>query len=138
MYERDVINLMEKQAIFVATVNGTAPQVRPMRAQIDEFGVLWLYCSACRRADEIAVNDQAALCVIDEAGSVLRMNGQLEPISAQMSVDKGLGGVAAYRFRIHSILFNPSDGGLYLQIENPQDLDGILLQPQDTLFLQRR
>lgn len=138
MYEREVIALLEGQAVFVATVNGTAPQVRPMRAQIDELGTLWLYCSACRRADEIAVNDQAALCVIDEDGSVLRMNGQLEPISAQMSVDRGLGGAAAYRFRIHSILFNPAEGGIYLQIERPQDLDGILLQLHDTLSLQRR
>ncbi|KYZ77809.1 hypothetical protein AXX12_17255 [Anaerosporomusa subterranea] len=138
MYEREVIALLEGQVVFVATVSGIAPQVRPMRAQLDEDGAVWLYCSACRRADEIAINDQAALCIVDDDGALLRMNGQLEPISAQMSFDRGLCGSAAYRLRIHSILFNPPGGGTYTQVECPQDLDGILLQPESSLSLQRR
>lgn len=138
MYEREVIALLERHDVFVATVSGVTPQVRPMRAMLDEEGAVWLHCSACRRADEIAINDQAALCVIDEDGALLRMNGQLEPISAQMSFDRGLCGTAAYRLRIHSILFNPSGGGSYTQVESPQDLDGLLLQPDSSLFLRRR
>jgi hypothetical protein len=55
-----------------------------------------------------------------------------------VSTDRGLGGSAAYRLRIHSILFNPPDGGSYTQVECPQDLDGILLQPGNSLSLHRR
>jgi hypothetical protein len=138
VYEHEVVALLRGQVVFVATVSGIAPQVRPMRAQIDEDGAVWLYCSACRRADEIAINDQAALCVIDEDGGLLRMNGHLEPISAQMSFDRGLCGSAAYRLRIQSILFNPPSGGTYAQVECPEDLDGILLQPESLLSLGRR
>ena len=137
MYEREVMTLLEGQVVFVATVNGIAPQVRPMQARIGEEGVVWLCCPACRRADEIAVNDQAALCAIDDDGALLRMNGQLEPVTALVGAEIGPSS-ATYRLRIHSILFNPSDGGAYTQVELPQELDGILLQPESTFSLARR
>lgn len=137
MYEREVITMLEGQVVFVATVNGIAPQVRPMHAQVDASGALWLCCPACRRADEIAVNDQAALCAIDEDGALLRMNGQLEPVTAQVGANIAPAS-ATYRLRIHSILYNPSDGGSYLQVELPQELDGILLQPDISFSLLRR
>lgn len=137
MYEREVITLLEGQVVFVATVNGISPQVRPMRAKVDDNGTVWLICQACRRADEIAVNDRAALCAIDEEGALLRMNGQLEPVTAQVGASTGPSS-AAYRLRIHSITFNPSDGGAYHQVELPQDLDGILLKPDNTFSLRRR
>lgn len=138
MYEREVITLLVEQVVFVATVNGTAPQVRPMKAQVNADGAVWLCCPSCRRADEIAVNDQAALCAIDEDGALLRMNGQLEPIGAQVSAARGLGSVAAYRLRIHSILYNPLDGGTYTQVGTPQQLDGILLTPEVGFRLNER
>ena len=137
MYEREVITLLEGQVVFVATVNGISPQVRPMRAKVDDNGAVWLICQACRRADEIAVNDQAALCAIDEDGALLRMNGQLEPVAAQVGANTGPSS-AAYRLRIHSITFYPSDGGAYHQVELPQELEGILLKPEITFSLQRR
>lgn len=137
MYEREVITLLEGQVVFVATVNGISPQVRPMRAKVDDNGAIWLSCQACRRADEIAVNDQAALCAIDDDGALLRMNGQLEPVTAQVGAMTGPSS-ATYRLRVHSILFNPSDGGVYTQVELPQELEGILLQPESTFSLRRR
>lgn len=127
MYEREVITLLEGQVVFVATVNGIAPQVRPMQAQVDADGVLWLYCSACRRADEIAVNDRAALCVMADDGSLLRMNGQLEAVADPAGASSG----AVYRLRIHSLLFNSSDGDLYTKIEQPLDLNGVLLLEEE-------
>lgn len=135
MYEQEVISMLEGQVAFVATVNGISPQVRPMRAHVDSDGSVLLYCSACRRADEIAVNDSAALCVMADDDSVLRMNGQLEAVLPHDSASRrGQDGVA-YQFRIHSILYNSCDGITYSQVESPQEIKGILLKSDNAFCL---
>lgn len=137
MYERKAVSLLEKRVVFVATVSGITPQIRPMRARIDAAGIVYLYCPASRRAGEIAINNQAAVCVLDDDGALLHLNGQLEPVLAEPGTAVGLDG-ATYRLRIHSVLFSPSVGESYGQSQCPCDLDGVLLQPESRLTLTRR
>ncbi|MDU4962476.1 MAG: pyridoxamine 5'-phosphate oxidase family protein [Sporomusaceae bacterium] len=134
MYEREAVSLLEKKTVFVATVSGVAPQIRPMQAKVDAAGAVYLYCPASRRGGEIAINNQASVCSMDSDGSVLRLSGQLEPVAAATDELNE----AAYRLRVHAVMFTSSAGDSYGQIQRPNDVDGILLQPDSRLTLVRR
>lgn len=128
MYEREIIKLLNQQSVFVATVSGIAPQVRPMQVSLSSDGLIYLACPAYCRAAEIAVNDQATVCTADNSGSLLWLSGRLEPIITDLeAIATSAGEFILYWLRVHSLQFRPVSGDLYTRIEGPLDLSGIRL-----------
>lgn len=147
MHEQAVVNLLQEKAVFVGTVDGVLPQVRPMLGFIGPNGGLWLLSLVLKDRVALTNNDQAQLCAMGDEGDLLQINGILEPMPfssrslpqwteaeatlPKHTLDADLS-VILYRLRVHSVYYTIRDGRTFYQQDEAgkaEAMDGIRLIP---------
>ena len=79
MEEKEVIDILKNRVIFMGTVEGNTPHVRPMKPYIDSENNIWVISHAeTRKIKEIEDNNQVELCTLGDENEVLRIAGQLK------------------------------------------------------------
>lgn len=155
MHEQAVVNLLQEKAVFVGTVEGVRPRVRPMLGFVGPNGGLWLLSLVLKERVTLTNNDQAQLCAMGDEGDLLQINGFLEPMpfsSRSMSqwaeaestlpkhvLDTDLS-VILYRLRVHSVYYTVRDGRTFYQRDEAgkiETMDGIRLIPGGSFRLKQ-
>ncbi|WP_378953354.1 pyridoxamine 5'-phosphate oxidase family protein [Pelosinus sp. sgz500959] len=79
MDQREIFNIMKNRFMFMGTVEGTIPHVRPMKPYIDDENNIWLISHVdTKKIREIEDNSKVELCTLGDENEVLRIAGQLE------------------------------------------------------------
>jgi len=80
MNQREIFEIMKNKFIFMGTVEGDRPHVRPMKPYIDDENNIWLISHVeTKKIKEIEANNRVELCTLGDENEVLRIAGQLEP-----------------------------------------------------------
>jgi len=80
MDQWEIFSIMKNRVVFMGTVEGNRPHVRPMRPYIDEANNIWLISHVdTQKIKEIEANNRVELCTLGDDNEVLRIIGQLEP-----------------------------------------------------------
>ena len=79
MDQREVFDIMKNRFVFMGTVEGNTPHVRPMKPYIDDANNIWLISHVdTKKIKEIEANNRVELCTLGDDNEVLRIAGQLE------------------------------------------------------------
>ena len=64
MYEQEVLNLLKTETVFLGSLDGNQPRVRPMKLYVDKEGHIWLFSPfETRKVVEMKNNPRIEICV---------------------------------------------------------------------------
>lgn len=78
MYEQEVLNLLKTETVFLGSLDGNQPRVRPMKLYVDKEGHIWLFSPfETRKVVEMKNNPRIEICVVGKNYEVLTLSGRV-------------------------------------------------------------
>ena len=78
MYEKEVLNLLKTETVFLGNIDGNQPRVRPMKPYVDREGHIWLFSPYdTRKVAELKNNPRIEICVVGKNYEVLTITGRV-------------------------------------------------------------
>jgi len=78
MYEKEVLNLLKTETVFLGNIDGNQPRVRPMKPYVDREGHIWLFSPYdTRKVVELKNNPRIEICVVGKNYEVLTITGRV-------------------------------------------------------------
>lgn len=78
MHEQEVLDLLKGETVFMGSVVGNLPRVRPMKPYVDRDGHIWLFSRfESNKVLELQENPRIELCVMGKEQEVLTVIGRV-------------------------------------------------------------